>query len=181
MSSIKKICLCAICTALCYVLPLAFHPLVMGTALSPMHIPVLLCGLLCGWPYGAFCGVVGPLLSSLLSGMPPAAMLLYMIPELCVYGLFSGLLLKWFRTGHAYADLYLALVPAMLLGRIAGGIARAIFYLPSGQPYSLALWTSSYLVGTLPGIILHLVILPPLVLLMMKARLIPQRYVSTLS
>ena len=85
MSSIKKICLCAICTALCYVLPLAFHPLVMGTALSPMHIPVLLCGLLCGWPYGAFCGVVGPLLSSLLSGMPPAAMLLYMIPELCVY------------------------------------------------------------------------------------------------
>ena len=108
-------------------------------------------------------------------------MLLYMIPELCVYGLFSGLLLKWFRTGHAYADLYLALVPAMLLGRIAGGIARAIFYLPSGQPYSLALWTSSYLVGTLPGIILHLVILPPLVLLMMKARLIPQRYVSTLS
>ena len=57
MSSIKKICLCAICTALCYVLPLAFHPLVMGTALSPMHIPVLLCGLLCGWPYGAFCGV----------------------------------------------------------------------------------------------------------------------------
>ena len=121
MSSIKKICLCAICTALCYVLPLAFHPLVMGTALSPMHIPVLLCGLLCGWPYGAFCGVVGPLLSSLLSGMPPAAMLLYMIPELCVYGLFSGLLLKWFRTGHAYADLYLALVPAMLLGRIAGG------------------------------------------------------------
>ena len=133
MSSIKKICLCAICTALCYVLPLAFHPLVMGTALSPMHIPVLLCGLLCGWPYGAFCGVVGPLLSSLLSGMPPAAMLLYMIPELCVYGLFSGLLLKWFRTGHAYADLYLALVPAMLLGRIAGGIARAIFYLPSGQ------------------------------------------------
>ncbi len=108
-------------------------------------------------------------------------MLLYMIPELCVYGLFSGLLLKWFRTGHAYADLYLALVPAMLLGRIAGGIARAIFYLPSGQPYSLALWASSYLVGTLPGIILHLVILPPLVLLMMKARLIPQRYVSTLS
>ena len=170
MSSIKKICLCAICTALCYVLPLAFHPLVMGTALSPMHIPVLLCGLLCGWPYGAFCGVVGPLLSSLLSGMPPAAMLLYMIPELCVY-----------RTGHAYADLYLALVPDMLLGRIAGGIARAIFYLPSGQPYSLALWASSYLVGTLPGIILHLVILPPLVLLMMKARLIPQRYVSTLS
>ena len=69
-----------------------------------------------------------------------------------------------------------------LMGFVSpAGIARAIFYLPSGQPYSLALWASSYLVGTLPGIILHLVILPPLVLLMMKARLIPQRYVSTLS
>ena len=53
MSSIKKICLCAICTALCYVLPLAFHPLVMGTALSPMHIPVLL------WHRGITPGAAG--------------------------------------------------------------------------------------------------------------------------
>ena len=28
----------------------------IGNMLLPMHLPVLLCGLVCGWPYGAFCG-----------------------------------------------------------------------------------------------------------------------------
>ena len=175
MSSTKKLCICAVCIALCYALPMAFHPLALGTALSPMHIPVLLCGLLCGWPYGLVCGVVGPLLSSALSGMPPAAMLLYMVPELAVYGLSAGVLMRLIRTGRTAADLYLALVPAMLLGRVAGGIAHALFFSPD-QPYSLALWVSGYLVGTAPGIILHLVILPVLVLALMKARLVPARY-----
>ena len=175
MSSTKKICLCAVCIALCYVLPMAFHPFALGTALSPMHIPVLLCGLLCGWPYGALCGAAGPILSSVLSGMPPAAMLLYMIPELVVYGLCAGLLMGRVRTGRVLVDLYVALVPAMLLGRVAGGVAHALFFSPD-QPYSMALWVSGYLVGTLPGIILHLVILPVLVLALMKARLVPARY-----
>ncbi|MGM9607113.1 MAG: ECF transporter S component [Oscillospiraceae bacterium] len=176
MSTVKKICFCAICTALCYVLPLALHPLSVGTLLSPMHIPVLLCGLICGWPYGLFCGVAGPILSSLLSGMPPAAMLVFMIPELCAYGVFTGLLMKWIHTGKLYADLYLSLIPAMLLGRVVGGIVRAVVYLSSAQTYSVALWASSYLLGTLPGIILHLILLPVVVLVLMKARLIPARY-----
>ena len=50
MSSVKKICICAFCVAMCYVLPQAFHLLMLGTAFSPMHLPVLLCGLICGWP-----------------------------------------------------------------------------------------------------------------------------------
>ena len=66
----------------------------LGGAFSPMHIPVLLCGLVCGWPYGAFCGIAGPILSSLVAGMPGSAMLLYMVPELLVYGLTAGLLMK---------------------------------------------------------------------------------------
>ena len=176
MSTIKKLCLCAICTALCYVLPVAFHPLSVGTLLSPMHIPVLLCGLICGWPYGLFCGAAGPILSHLLSGMPAAAMLVTMIPELCAYGICTGLLMKWIRTGKLYADLYLSLIPAMLLGRIVGGVVRAVVYLSSAQAYSVSLWASSYLLGTLPGIILHLILLPAVVLVLMKARLIPARY-----
>ena len=175
MSTIKKICLCALCTALCYVLPVAFHPLALGSMLSPMHIPVLLCGLLCGWPYGLFCGAAGPLLSSLLSGMPPAPMLVSMIPELCAYGFFCGLLMGRIRTGRAIADLYLSLIPAMLLGRVVGGVASALFYLSTARTYSVALWASSYLVGTLPGMILHLILVPAVVLVLMKARLVPAR------
>ena len=176
MSSVKKFCICAICAALCCVLPPVFHAMALGAAFSPLHFPVLLCGLVCGWPYGILCGLVGPLLSSLISGMPGASQLIYMVPELCAYGLFSGLLLKFIHTGRLTADLYLSLVPTLLLGRIVGGIIRAIFYLSSAQSYSLAIWASAYIIGTIPAIILQLVALPVLVTVLMKASLIPPRY-----
>ena len=109
-TSTKQITLCAVCIALCYVLPIAFHSVGLGSILSPMHIPVLLCGLVCGGGYGLICGLVGPLLSHLLSGMPGAMMLPRMIPELCVYGLVAGLALKNIRTGRFTADVYISLV-----------------------------------------------------------------------
>ncbi|WP_411655806.1 ECF transporter S component [Anaeromassilibacillus sp. SJQ-1] len=63
----------ALCIALGLLLPTVFHVFGTGagTALLPMHLPVLLCGLLCGWQYGAACGILVPLLSSILTGMPP--------------------------------------------------------------------------------------------------------------
>jgi hypothetical protein len=176
MSSVKKACIASICTALCYVLPLAFHALGVGSAFSPMHIPVLLCGLICGWSYGAFCGIAGPVISSLLSGMPSTIQLIYMVPELLTYGLVSGLLMKVIRTRHTYADMYLSLIPAMILGRIVGGIAQAVFYISTAREYSVAIWASAYFIGSIPAIILHLVILPSMVMLLMKAHLIPARY-----
>lgn len=176
MSHTKKICICSICIALCAVLPPAFHSLSLGMAFSPLHLPALLCGLLCGWPYGAFCGIAGPVVSSLVSAMPGASQLVSMIPELCTYGLVTGLLMDRVRTGRAVADLYLSLVPAMLLGRVVGGTAQALFYLSTAQSWSISLWVASYLVGTLPGAILQLLILPILVLTLVKARLIPARY-----
>ena len=179
MSSVKKACISSFCIALCYVLPLAFHALAIGSVFSPMHLPVLLCGLICGWPYGAFCGIAGPVISSLLSGMPSTVQLVYMVPELCAYGLFSGLLFRQVRTGHVTADLYLALIPAMVLGRVVGGGARALFYLSTAQTYSVALWAGAYVVETMPGAVLQLVALPALVLVLMKAHLIPTRYPGT--
>ena len=176
MSSVKKLCLCALCIALCCVLPTAFHGLGLGTALSPMHLPVLLCGLVCGPWLGAVCGLFGPVLSSITTGMPGTPMLMTMVPELVVYGLCAGLFLKLIRTGRFYADLYLALVPAMLLGRVAGGVAQSLVYLSGTEPYTLAMWVSSYFVGTLPGAVLHLLVLPALVLAVTRAGLIPSRY-----
>ena len=176
MSSVKKICVCALCAALCCVLPLAFHAVGLGTALSPMHLPVLLCGLMCGWPYGALCGLVGPVLSSVVSGMPGAPQLLTMVPELMVYGLAAGALMAWVRTGRHLADLYLSLVPAMVLGRVAGGCVQALVYLSRAEGYSLALWAGSYVVGTLPGAVVQLIVLPALVLVLTRARLLPARY-----
>lgn len=176
ISSVKRICIAAVCIALCCVLPTMFHSVGLGTAFSPMHIPVLLCGLVCGGSYGILCGLAGPLLSSMLTGMPGAAMLASMVPELMAYGLITGLLMRFVRTGRLYADLYISLSAAMLAGRIVGGVAKALFYMGSGEAFTLAVWASSYFVSTLPGIIAHLILIPILVVMLIKARVIPSRY-----
>lgn len=176
LSPVRQITICAVCIALCYVLPVAFHTVGLGSFLSPMHIPVLLCGLICGGGYGMICGIVGPLLSSVLSGMPSATGLISMVPELAAYGLFSGLTMRMIRTGKLYADLYIALIAAMVLGRIAGGIARACFYLGNGGAFSISIWVTSYFVGTLPGIICHLILIPLLYLTLTKSKILFPRY-----
>ena len=179
MSYVKRTCICAVCIALCYVLPLAFHAFGAGTVFLPMHIPVLLCGLICGWGYGAFCGIAGPVLSCVLSGMPSATGLVSMVPELCVYGLVSGLLLRFVHTKNTYADLYIALIAAMLLGRIVGGAAKVLFYLSGASgmtELSFSLLATTYFVQSLPGIAIQLVLLPTLGFTLMKAKLIPERY-----
>lgn len=172
----KNLCVCGICIALCYVLPVAFHALTLGSVLSPMHIPVLLCGLLCGPWYGVVCGLAGPVLSSILSGMPPVTSLIFMVPELVVYGLASGLCMKLIHSGKTVVDLYISLAVAMLLGRIVGGIAKALFFLGTGKAFGVAAWVSGYFVTSAPGIVAHLALIPPLVLVLMGAGVIPSRY-----
>ena len=177
-TAVKKLCVCSICIALCYVLPVAFHAVALGSALSPMHIPVLLCGLICGGGYGMVCGLMGPVLSSILSGMPPMTALVFMVPELVVYGLVSGLGTSLIRTGKTVVDLYVAQVAAMLLGRIIGGIAKALFFLGTGEAFGVAAWVSGYFISAAPGIVAHLVLIPPLVLVLMGAGVIPRRYTN---
>ena len=163
------------CIALCMVLPMAFHAVPNGgTVFSPMHIPVLLCGLTCGWAFGLACGILGSLLSSLFTGMPPMAFLPSMMVELAMYGLAAGLLMRFVRTKSLYADLYISLVSAMLAGRIVAGITRALIFAPG--KISLAVWAGSYFVVSLPGIIIQLLIIPSIIFVLEKARLIPARY-----
>lgn len=175
MSAVKKSIITAVCIALCVVLPQAFHAVPnAGAIYLPMHIPVLLCGLICGWSYGMLCGLAGPALSALLTGMPPAAVLPGMLVECGVYGLAAGLLMQLLRTKHLYADLYISLAAAMLLGRVVSGIAKAIIF--SAGSYSMASWVAGSFVTALPGIVIQLALLPSIVYALMRARLIPQRY-----
>ena len=176
MTPVKKICVCAICIAMCYILPVAFHSVGIGSVFSPMHIPVLLCALVCGGGYGMVCGVVGPILSCVLSGMPSATALITMIPELMTYGLICGVCMHLIRTRNLFADLYICLTIAMVAGRVIGGIAKALFYLGTGDSFTIGLWATSYFVGTAPGIVAQLIVLPILVFTLMKARVIPDRY-----
>lgn len=172
--SVKQMVFCALCMALCVVLPMAFHAIPnAGSVYSPIHIPVLLCGLICGPVFGAVCGVGGVLLSTLIMGMPPMAMVPPMLVECFVYGLISGLGMRLVRTGKTTADLYISLAAAMLCGRIVSGIAKALIFTPGAM--TMQLWISSYFVTSLPGIILHLLLIPAVVLALYRARLIPPR------
>lgn len=170
----KRTVLAALCVALCVVLPMAFHAIPDGGSIFlPMHIPVLICGLVCGWPYGFLCGLMGPALSCLLTGMPPAAFLPAMMVECGVYGLVSGLMLLFVHTQNTRLDLYIALITAMIAGRVVSGIAKALIFTPG---LSLTAWITASFVTALPGIVIQLVLIPLLVSLLMKSRQIPARY-----
>lgn len=175
MTAVKKSIVTAVCIALCVVLPQAFHAIPnAGAVYLPMHIPVLLCGLMCGSPFGALCGIAGPLLSSLFTGMPPTAILPQMMIECAVYGLVSGLMIKLVSTKKIYADLYISLLTAMLAGRIIAGIAKALIF--ARGEFTIAAWAASYFVTSLPGIIIQLVLIPAIVFALMKANLVPSKY-----
>jgi hypothetical protein len=174
-SYVKRTSLTAMFIAFCVILPMAFHAVGLGSTFAPMHIPVLMCGLISGGAYGLICGMVGPLLSSVITGMPGAAMLPSMVPELMAYGLVSGLLMKRVRTGKLYADLYISLGAAMLIGRVVAGIAKMLLFM-GGEGYSLGLWISAHFVTAAPGIVCHLVVIPILISTLMRAKLIPKRY-----
>ncbi len=181
LSHVKKITVCAMCIALGCVLPFLFGSLMLGTirlgqVLSPIHIPVLLCGLVCGGFYGAVCGLLSPILGNLIFSAPYAAALPAMIPELIVYGLISGICMGYIRTGHSAADVYISLAAAMLAGRIVGGIVNIVIASATTGVYSFSLWFSSYFVTAFPGIIVHLILIPALLLALQKARVIPSPY-----
>lgn len=167
----KPMVLAALCTALGVVLPMATHFIPnAGSVLLPMHVPVLLCGLVCGPVYGLGCGLLAPLLSSIATGMPPAAMLPAMLCELAAYGLAAGVLPKVIRTGRRTLDLYLQLIGAMLLGRAVYGMMNALVF--SAGSYSFAAFVTAAFVTALPGIVIQLVLLPAVVLLLEKAHLV---------
>ena len=98
MKKLHKLILTAFFIAIAVLLPSVFHLFPgSGAIFLPMHIPVLLCGFICNPYYGAVCGIVSPVLSHLLTGMPAAAALPGMIFELTAYGALSGLFFIFFK------------------------------------------------------------------------------------
>lgn len=132
----------------------------IGNMLLPMHLPVLLCGFICGWKYGLLVGASLPILRSLMFGMPalyPSAVT--MAFELCAYGFITGFLHCLFKKKNI-ASVYLTLIPAMLIGRIIKGIANAICYGIINKGYSFAMFISGAFIEAVPGIILQIILIP---------------------
>jgi thiamine transporter ThiT len=151
--------------ALGILLPMVFHAFGGGNALLPMHIPVLLCGFIFGWQYGAICGFIVPLLSALLTGMPPVfPVATAMMFELCAYGLLAGLFYKKFKW-----NVILALVAALLGGRVVSGLANALFMGIAGKTYGFSAFITGAFVTALPGIIIQIIAIPLIIVAIEKA------------
>ena len=132
----------------------------IGNMMLPMHIPVLLCGLICGWQYGAVLGFVLPLLRYLVFGMPvlfPTG--IAMAFELMTYGLVIGLVYSRSRWKCIIA-LYRALIEAMLAGRLVWAAAQVILLGVSGSVFTVQMFLAGAFLNAVPGIIIQLVLIP---------------------
>lgn len=159
--NLKKLVLSALFLAIGLVLPLLTAQIKeIGDTLLPMHIPVLLCGLLCGPWYGLGMGFVLPFLRSVIFGMPPIyPNAIWMAFELATYGLVIGILFSR-RKGFSNLYLYACLIVSMLSGRIVWGVAKSILLGLKGKAFTIAAFFAGGFVDALPGIILQLILIP---------------------
>jgi niacin transporter len=173
MSGVKKMVIAALLVALGVILPMAFHFIPnAGRVFLPMHIPILLCGIICGLPYGPAAGIVTPLLSSLITGMPAAAMLPSMLCELAAYGAASAVLMRYARIESAFAKVYVSLIGAMLFGRVFYGALNSFVF--SAGSYSMQVWLAAAFITALPGVAIQITVIPAIVAVLRKAKLIAE-------
>ena len=170
---LKNMALAALFLAIGLVLPFFTGQIpAVGKMLLPMHIPVLLCGLICGWQWGLGVGFVLPVLRSVLFSMPvmyPTATA--MAFELAAYGAVIGYLYarsKW----RCVKALYKCLIPAMIAGRIVWGAVMVVLMGLGGNAFTWELFLGGALLNALPGIALQLVLIPAVMVLLDRTKLV---------
>ncbi|MBE7034763.1 MAG: ECF transporter S component [Ruminococcaceae bacterium] len=171
---LKTLSLAAMFLALGLVLPFLTGQLQkIGNMLLPMHFPVMLCGLICGWKYGLLVGFIMPLLRFVLFGMPklyPTAVA--MAFELATYGLVVGLLYArspWKCT----KSILKALLISMASGRIVWGVVQMILLRIENNAFTFGAFIGGALLNAIPGILLQLLIIPAIMVALHKAKLVP--------
>ena len=165
-SSLLKMVLSAMFLALAFVMPFLTGQIPeVGAMLCPLHIPVLLCGFICGWPWGLAVGFIAPLLRSFVLTMPPLfPTAVCMAFELVSYGAVSGLMHNFLPRKKPY--IYCSLLTAMLVGRFVWGVAMMVCTGINGSGFTFAAFIAGAFTNALPGIIVQIVLVPILVMLL---------------
>ena len=150
-TNVHNLVLAAMFLALALVLPFLTGQIPqIGGMLLPMHLPVFLCGLICGWRYGAVVGFVAPLMRMALFGMPPLVAAVAMAFELAAYGGIAGFLYNRSRWQCVVA-LYRALLAAMVGGRIVWAAVRVVMTGVASVPLTWQIFLTEALVNAIPG------------------------------
>ncbi len=159
-----KLVLAALFLALALLLPLITGQIPkIGSALCPMHLPILLCGFLCGWQAGLVVGLTAPLIRSLTTGLPvffPVATCMAL--ELASYGAVAGVAHRLLPKKKPY--IYCSLLIAMIVGRLVWGTAMFFFMRIGGLAFSPGSFLSGAVTGAIPGILLQILVIPILVM-----------------
>ena len=143
-----------------------------GSSLLPMHLPVILCGFVCGPSWGMAVGFITPLLRSVMFGapvlMPDAVAMAF---ELAAYAFIAGILYK--RLNKRLFFYYVELITAMVCGRLVWGLVTFLFIFlnMAGGNIGFALIWSKTVLQSIPGIILQLVAIPAIITVLRKNRL----------
>ena len=134
-----------------------------GDSLLPMHIPVMLCGVICGSKYGLAVGFLLPYVRSALFFMPPMyPNAVWMSLELATYGFVIGML-YYRKTNRPVGYLYFCIISAMIAGRIVWGIAKTILLGLDGSVFTFHAFIVGGFVDAIPGIILQLILIPSII------------------
>lgn len=167
---IKNMVVAALMLALAYILPnFTGNIPQFGSMLLPMHLPVLLCGFLCGGSWGAVVGFIAPLMRSAILGMPPMfPTAISMAFELAAYGFVSGVL--WRKVKHTVPMMYASLVTAMVAGRLVWGAVRFVLAGLTGSSFPFSAFLSGALLTAVPGIVAQLVLIPLILVALQKAK-----------
>lgn len=168
MNNMKKMILAAFFLALGLVMPfLTGQVPEIGGMLLPMHIPVLICGFICGWKYGLLVGCITPLLRTFLFGMPPFLTAVAMAFELAAYGAVTGCLYQ--KLEKQKGRIYISLLSAMVVGRLVWGAVSVILYGVTGATFTWQIFITGAFLQSIPGIILQLIAIPMLMFALEKA------------
>ena len=161
--SVRRLTLSAMLLAVGLVLPFLTGQIQqIGNMLCPMHLPVLLCGYLCGPLWAGMIGFAAPLLRFVIFGMPPLMPTgVAMAFELAAYGAVAGLMYRLLP--KKTVCLYASLIGAMLAGRVLWGVVRVILTGVTGSAFTWAAFMAGAVTNAVPGIILQLVLIPVLV------------------
>ena len=174
--SLKKMLLSAMFLALGLVLPFFTGQIQqIGNMLLPMHLPVFLCALICGWQYGTAVGFILPLMRSAIFGMPPMMpTAVAMAFELAAYAFVAGFLYSRARW-QCTRMLYRSLIIAMLAGRVVWAAAMMVLMGLSGGGFTWRMFLSGAFLNAIPGILLQLILIPMVMVALDRAKLVPFR------
>lgn len=144
-----------------------------GNMLLPMHLPVFLCGLICGWQYGLVTGFILPIMRYVIFGMPilfPTG--IAMAFELATYGVVAGYLYGHSRW-KCVISLYRSLIAAMLAGRLVWGLMQMVLLGIDEKAFTWQMFAAGAFLNAIPGIIVQLVLIPVIMAALNRTGLVP--------